>query len=430
VLNNLRGRIKVETDGQLKTGRDVVIAALLGAEEFGFSTAPLIVEGCIMMRKCHLNTCPVGVATQDPELRKKFTGQPEHLVNYFFFVAEEVRELMARLGFRKFEEMIGRTDRLKAQKAIDHWKAKGIDLSGILHRPAVGPEVATRCVEKQNHGLENALDWKLLELCKDAIEHKTPVRLEMPIRNVNRTVGTILSSRITKKYRMEGLPDDTIHIKFTGSAGQSFGAFLVKGVTLELEGESNDYLGKGLCGGRIIVYPPRGSLFVPEDTILIGNTSLYGATQGECYFYGTAGERFAVRNSGARAVIEGTGDHGCEYMTGGVVVVLGRTGRNFAAGMSGGIAFVLNEDGQFEHRCNLGMVELEPVVAAEDRQLLRAMIEAHRRHTGSRKAQKVLEAWDTMLPKFVKVMPVDYKRVLAERKAAAAKEHAHKAVKA
>jgi glutamate synthase (NADPH/NADH) large chain/glutamate synthase (ferredoxin) len=430
VLNNLRGRIRVETDGQLRTGRDVVIAALLGAEEFGFSTAPLIVLGCVMMRKCHLNTCPVGVATQDPELRKKFTGQPEHLVNYFFFVAEEVRELMARLGFRKFEEMIGRTDRLRAQKVIDHWKAKGIDLSALLHRPAVGPEVATRCVEKQQHGLEQALDWKLLELCKDAIEHKIPVRLELPIRNVNRTVGTLLSSRITKKYRMDGLPDDTIHIKFTGTAGQSFGAFLVKGVTLELEGESNDYLGKGLCGGRIIVYPPKDVLFPPEETILIGNTSLYGATQGECYCYGTAGERFAVRNSGAWAVVEGTGDHGCEYMTGGVVVVLGRTGRNFAAGMSGGIAFVLNEDGEFEHRCNLGMVELEPVVTADDKQLLRTMIANHWRYTGSQKAQKVLERWETMLPKFVKVMPVDYKRVLAERRASMAKEQAPRLVRA
>ncbi len=426
VLNNLRGRIRVETDGQMKTGRDVVIAALLGAEEFGFSTAPLIVEGCIMMRKCHLNTCPVGIATHDPALRAKFTGQPEHVVNYFFFVAEEVRELMAQLGFRKFEEMIGRTDKLRAQKAVDHWKGKGLDLSAILYRPEVGPDVATHCVERQNHGLEGVLDWKLIELCKSAIEHKRPVKLELPIRNVNRTVGTILSSEIARRYRLEGLPPDTIHIKFTGSAGQSFGAFLARGVTLELEGESNDYLGKGLCGGRVIVYPPKGSTFVAEETILVGNTSLYGATQGEAYFYGTAGERFAVRNSGVHAVIEGTGDHGCEYMTGGVVVVLGRTGRNFAAGMSGGIAFVLNEDGKFEQRCNMGMVELEKVVTAEDKKILRTMIESHDRYTGSRKAKKVLEAWEGMLPKFVKIMPVDYKRVLAERKAAAAKEQAHK----
>jgi glutamate synthase (NADPH/NADH) large chain len=426
VLNNLRGRIRVETDGQMKTGRDVVIAALLGAEEFGFSTAPLIVEGCIMMRKCHLNTCPVGIATHDPALRAKFTGQPEHVVNYFFFVAEEVRELMAQLGFRKFEEMIGRTDKLRAQKAVDHWKGKGLDLSAILYRPEVGPDVATHCVEKQNHGLEGVLDWKLIELCKSAIEHKRPVKLDLPIRNVNRTVGTILSSEIARRYRLEGLPPDTIHIKFTGSAGQSFGAFLARGVTLELEGESNDYLGKGLCGGRVIVYPPKGSTFVAEETILVGNTSLYGATQGEAYFYGTAGERFAVRNSGVHAVIEGTGDHGCEYMTGGVVVVLGKTGRNFAAGMSGGIAFVLNEDGKFEQRCNMGMVELEKVVTAEDKKILRTMIESHHAYTGSRKAKKVLEAWEAMLPKFVKIMPIDYKRVLAERKAAAAKEQAHK----
>src|SRR3989454_1616977 len=357
VLNNLRGRIRVETDGQMKTGRDVVIAALLGAEEFGFSTAPLIVEGCIMMRKCHLNTCPVGIATHDPALRAKFTGQPEHVVNYFFFVAEEVREWMAKMGFRKFAEMIGRTDKLRAQKAIDHWKAKGLDLAAILKRPEVGPEVPRYCVEKQDHGLDRAIDWKLIELCKRAIERKEPVRLDLPIRNVNRTVGTILSSEIAKRYRLEGLPPDTIHIKFTGSAGQSYRAFLARGVTLELEGESNDYLGKGLCGGKIIVYPPKGSTFVPEETILIGNTSLYGATQGESYFYGTAGERFAVRNSGAWAVIEGTGDHGCEYMTGGGVVVLGRTGRNFAARMAGGIAFVLNDDGKFESRCNMGMVE-------------------------------------------------------------------------
>jgi glutamate synthase (NADPH/NADH) large chain/glutamate synthase (ferredoxin) len=416
----------VETDGQMKTGRDVVIAALLGAEEFGFSTAPLIVEGCIMMRKCHLNTCPVGIATHDPVLRAKFAGQPEHLVNYFFFVAEEVRELMAQLGFRKFEEMIGRSDKIRPQKAIDHWKARGLDLSSILYRPEVSPEVATHCVEKQNHGLEGAIDWKLIELCKAAIERKKPVRLDLPIRNVNRTVGTILSSMIAKRYRLEGLPPDTIHIKFTGSAGQSFGAFLARGVTLELEGESNDYLGKGLCGGRIIVYPPKGSTFVPEETILIGNTSLYGATQGECFFYGMAGERFAVRNSGAHAVIEGTGDHGCEYMTGGVVVVLGQTGRNFAAGMSGGIAFVLNEEGKFEQRCNSGMVELEQVVDPEDIRILHDLINRHFTYTGSRKAERVLAAWDAMLPKFVKIMPIDYKRVLAERKAAAAKEKAHK----
>lgn len=422
VLNDLRGRIRVETDGQLKTGRDVVIAALLGAEEFGFSTAPLIVEGCIMMRKCHLNTCPVGVATQDPELRKRFRGQPEHVVNYFFFIAEEVRQLMAKLGFRTFEDMIGRVDKLKVQKAIDHWKAKGLDLSPLLWRPEVPAEVATHCVQAQDHGLSDILDNRLVRLCRPALERGERVTFELPIRNTNRTTGTMLSSHVAKTYGQRGLPDDTITIKFTGSAGQSFGAFLSRGITLYLEGECNDYLGKGLSGGKIIVVPPQDCLFNPEDTILIGNTSLYGATGGEGYFYGTAGERFAVRNSGARAVIEGTGDHGCEYMTGGVVVVLGPTGRNFAAGMSGGEAFVFDEEGKFATRCNMGMVELEPVIAADDLQTLRGMIEKHFHYTNSRKAGRVLDAWDTMLPKFVKVMPIDYKRVLAERKAAASKK--------
>ncbi len=420
VLNDLRGRIRVETDGQMKTGRDVVVAALLGAEEFGFATAPLIVEGCIMMRKCHLNTCPVGIATQDPVLRKKFAGQPEHIVNYFFFVAEEIRELMSKLGFRTVNEMVGRVDKLKAQKAIDHWKAKGLDLASLLARPEVGPEIATYCVQPQDHGLEGILDHRLIELCRPALERKEKVTLELPIRNVHRTVGTMLSSRIAKQYGLEGLPPDTITIKFTGSAGQSFGAFLARGVTLRLEGESNDYLGKGLSGGTIIVVPPQGATYTPEETILVGNTSLYGATQGEAYFYGTAGERFAVRNSGVRAVIEGTGDHGCEYMTGGRVVVLGRTGRNFAAGMSGGIAYVFNEDGRFGQRCNLGMVELEKVITEEDRQTLHQLVASHYLYTGSRKAKAVLDAWETMLPRFVKVMPVDYKRVLEERKKKAA----------
>ena len=426
VLNDLRGRIRVEVDGQMKTGRDVAIAALLGAEEFGFSTAPLIVEGCIMMRKCHLNTCPVGVATQDPELRKRFTGQPEHVVNYFFMVAEELRQIMAKLGFRTVNDMVGRVGKLKAQKAIDHWKAKGLDLTALLTSPEVGSEIATYCVQPQDHGMAEILDNKLVELCRPAIERGERVSLELPIRNVNRTTGTVLSSHIARKYGLEGLPEDTIQIKFTGSAGQSFGAFISRGITLILEGESNDYLGKGLSGGKIIVCPPKESTFIPEETILIGNTSLYGATQGEAYFYGTAGERFAVRNSGVRAVIEGTGDHGCEYMTGGAVVVLGKTGRNFAAGMSGGEAYVLNEDGKFPSRCNLGMVELEELTAPEDKQRLRTMIEAHHRYTGSRKAKLVLDNWETMLPKFIKVMPIDYKRVLSERKAAAAKDQARK----
>jgi glutamate synthase (NADPH/NADH) large chain/glutamate synthase (ferredoxin) len=420
VLNDLRGRIRVETDGQMKTGRDVAIATLLGAEEYGFATAPLIVEGCIMMRKCHLNTCPVGIATQDPELRKKFAGKPEHIVNFFFFVAEELRQIMAKLGFRTINEMVGRVDKLKIQKAVDHWKAKGLDLTPLLKMPDVGPEIPRYCVQKQDHGLTDILDNKLIELCRPALERGEKVTLDLPIRNVNRTVGTMLSSRIARKYGLEGLPPDTISIKFTGSAGQSFGAFLSRGITLTLEGESNDYLGKGLSGGKIIVFPPKQVIFSPEDTILIGNTSLYGATQGEAYFYGMAGERFAVRNSGARAVIEGTGDHGCEYMTGGVVVVLGRTGRNFAAGMSGGVAFVLDEQERFQSRCNLGMVELEKVSMAEDKKLLHEMITSHFMYTGSRKAKQVLDSWETTLAKFVKVMPVDYKRVLEERKRKAA----------
>ena len=420
VMNDLRGRIRVETDGQLKTGRDVAIATLLGAEEYGFATAPLIIEGCIMMRKCHLNTCPVGIATQDPELRKKFNGQPEHIVNFFFFIAEELRQIMAKLGFRTINEMVGRVDKLKVQKAIDHWKAKGLDLTPLLKAPDVAAEVPRHCVQKQDHGIADVLDNQLIELCKPALDNGQKVTLDLPIRNVNRTVGTMLSSRISKKYGSEGLPADTISIKFSGSAGQSFGAFLARGVTLTLEGESNDYIGKGLSGGKIIVFPPKNAIYTPEETILVGNTSLYGATQGEAYFYGMAGERFAVRNSGVRAVVEGTGDHGCEYMTGGVVVVLGRTGRNFAAGMSGGVAFVLDELGKFPARCNTGMVELEKVVTAEDKKLLHEMITAHFMCTGSRNAKRILDSWEAMLPKFAKVMPVDYKRVLEERKKKAA----------
>ncbi len=423
VLNDLRGRIRVETDGQMKTGRDVVIATLLGAEEYGFATAPLIVEGCIMMRKCHLNTCPVGIATQDPELRKKFNGKPEHIVNYLFFVAEEARQLMAKLGFRTINEMVGRVDKLKITKAVDHWKAKGLDLTPLLTAPDVPADVPRYCVQKQDHGLADILDNKLVELCKDAIDKGEQVKLDLPIRNINRTTGTMLSSKIAKKYGPDGLPEDTISIKFVGSAGQSFGAFLAKGITLTLEGESNDYIGKGLSGGKIIVFPPKHILYNPEETILIGNTSLYGATQGEAYFYGMAGERFAVRNSGAQAVVEGTGDHGCEYMTGGVVVVLGRTGRNFAAGMSGGVAFVLDDNGTFQSRCNTGMVELEPVTTKEDKQLLHGLITKHFMYTGSRKAKQVLDAFEATLPNFVKVMPVDYKRVLEERKRKASAVH-------
>ncbi len=423
VLNDLRGRIRVETDGQMKTGRDVVIATLLGAEEYGFATAPLIVEGCIMMRKCHLNTCPVGIATQDPELRKKFNGKPEHIVNYLFFVAEEARHLMAKLGFRTINEMVGRVDKLKITNAVDHWKAKGLDLTSLLTAPDVAVDVPRYCVQKQDHGLTNILDNQLVDLCKDAIEEGKKVKIELPIRNINRTTGTVLSSKIAKKYGPDGLPEDTIAIKFFGSAGQSFGAFLAKGITLTLEGESNDYIGKGLSGGKIIVFPPKNILYNPEETIVIGNTSLYGATQGEAYFYGMAGERFAVRNSGAQTVVEGTGDHGCEYMTGGVVVVLGKTGRNFAAGMSGGVAFVLNDEGTFQSRCNTGMVELEAVTTKEDKQLLHGLLTKHFMYTGSRKAKQVLDAFEATVPKFLKVMPVDYKRVLEERKRKASAVH-------
>ncbi|MFB3819265.1 MAG: glutamate synthase large subunit [Candidatus Methylomirabilales bacterium] len=420
VMNDLRGRIIVQADGQLKTGRDVVIAALLGAEEFGFATAPLVVLGCVMMRVCHLNTCPVGVATQDPELRKRFTGKPEHVENFFRFLAQEVRELMARLGFRTMDEMIGRVDRLDVRRAVDHWKARGLDFSRILHRPEAPPHVATRRVQAQDHGLDRALDQELLGLCRDALEHGRPVAHTLPIRNVHRTVGTILGSEITRRHGGRGLPDDTIQLTFRGSAGQSFGAFVPRGLTLRLEGDANDYLGKGLSGGRIIAYPPATATFVPEENILVGNVVLYGATSGEAFLRGVAGERFAVRNSGAHAVVEGVGDHGCEYMTGGRVVVLGGTGRNFAAGMSGGVAYVLDEAGDFARRCNTEMVDLEPVTAEADIAELRGLIRRHAESTGSAKAAKVLASWATMLPKFVKVMPRDYRRVLQAQARAAA----------
>ena len=413
VMNDLRGRIRVQTDGKLQTGRDVAIAALLGAEEFGFATTPLIALGCVMMRKCHLNTCPVGVATQDPELRKKFTGKPEHVINFFFFLAEQVRELMAQMGFRKMDEMIGRSDMLEARHAVDHWKARGLDFSAILHRPEVPERVARRCVQAQDHGLQGALDYKLIEHARPALENKTPVRAELDIRNVCRTVGAMLSGEVAQRYGSEGLPDDTIHFKFSGSAGQSFGAFLARGVTLELEGEANDYVGKGLSGGRLIVYPPRTSTFAAEENILIGNTCLYGATSGETFFNGVGGERFAVRNSGATAVIEGLGDHGCEYMTRGLAVVLGKCGRNFAAGMSGGIAYVFDEVGDFAaKRCNLAMVDLEPVAEEKDAQLLHQLITRHAELTGSRRARWLLERWTEALGCFVKVFPHEYKRVL------------------
>ncbi len=413
VLNDLRSRIRVQTDGKLQTGRDVVIAALLGAEEFGFSTAPLVTMGCIMMRKCHLNTCPVGIATQDPDLRKKFTGTPENVINFFFYIAEEVRQLMAKLGFRKMDEMIGRVDRIEMRKAVEHWKARGLDFSSILHVPAVPSRVGRRCLIAQDHGLEQALDYKLIDHARDAIDLGTPVDFKLPIKNVHRTVGAMLSGEIARKYGSEGLPHDTVKFHFNGSAGQSFGAFLARGVTLTLEGDANDYVGKGMSGGKIIVYPPKQSTFLPEKNILIGNVVLYGATGGECYFNGVAGERFAVRNSGATAVVEGVGDHGCEYMTKGLVVILGETGKNFGAGMSGGIAFVLDETGKFSTTlCNKSMVDLEPVADPADINALKNLIERHAATTGSPRAQWILENFDTMLPLFVKVFPHEYKRVL------------------
>ncbi len=413
MLNDLRSRIRVQTDGKLQTGRDVAIAALLGAEEFGFSTAPLVSLGCIMMRKCHLNTCPVGIATQDPALRKKFQGQPEDVINYFFFVAEELRQIMAQLGFRNLNEMIGRVDCIEMRPAVDHWKARGLDFSSILYNPQVPLRVGRRCTVAQDHGLEQALDYKLISHAKDALEHGTPVEFKLPIRNVHRTVGAMLSGEIARRYGSKGLPEDTVRFEFNGSAGQSFGAFLAKGVTLVLEGDSNDYVGKGLSGGKLIVYPPKTSEFQPEENILVGNVVLYGATSGEAFFNGMAGERFAVRNSGATAVVEGVGDHGCEYMTKGLVVVLGKAGRNFAAGMTGGLAFVLDDTGEFASvHCNRASVDLEPVIDQADIHALETLIARHFEATGSPRAKWVLDHWATMLPKFVKVFPHEYKRVL------------------
>jgi glutamate synthase (NADPH/NADH) large chain len=434
VLNRLRGRIAVQVDGQIKTGRDVVIGAMLGADEFGFATAPLVVEGCIMMRKCHLNTCPVGVATQDPVLRKKFSGKPEYLVNYFFFVAEEVRELMASLGVRRFDELIGRTDLLDTRKGIEHWKAHGLDFSRVFQMPDMPAGVARFHCEKQDHGLEKALDNRLIELAAPAIERGEKVKIEMPIRNINRTVGAMLSSAIATRYGHDGLPEDTIHVRLAGSAGQSFGAFLARGVTLDLTGDTNDYCGKGLSGGRISVQPSAKFRGEATDNIITGNVVLYGAIAGEAYFRGVAGERFAVRNSGAHTVVEGVGDHGCEYMTGGTVVVLGGTGRNFAAGMSGGIAYVLDAEGEFIKYCNTSMVDLEPVLSESeqaakipaelwhlgqsDEATLRRMIERHARYTGSQRAQRILEKWGEYRARFVKVFPREYRRALGELAAA------------
>ena len=442
VLNKLRSRIAVQVDGGLRTGRDVVIGALLGADEFGFATAPLIVSGCIMMRKCHLNTCPVGVATQDPELRKRFTGQPEHVVNYFFLVAEDVRRWMAKLGFRTINEMIGRSDKLDMQSALSHWKTEGLDFSRIFYKPASDGATAVYQTEFQEHGLEKALDHVLIAQAQPALEKGQPVIINTPIQNVNRTFGAMLSGEVAKRYGNKGLPDDTIAIYAKGTAGQSFGAFLAQGISIQLEGDGNDYVGKGMSGGRISILPPKDCSIDPAENIIVGNTVLYGATSGECYFNGIAGERFAVRNSGAIAVVEGVGDHGCEYMTGGVVAVLGKTGRNFAAGMSGGVAYVLDEDGSFNKSCNLSMVELEPIPAEDDTlealahqggdlemhgrvhimtdmtrhdaRRLKQLIQNHKHYTGSKRAAHILENWQAYLPRFVKVMPVDYRHALKQ----------------
>ncbi|MFA5920895.1 MAG: glutamate synthase large subunit [Methylococcaceae bacterium] len=442
VLNKLRGRIAVQVDGGLRTGRDVIIGALLGADEFGFATAPLIVSGCLMMRKCHLNTCPVGVATQDPELRKRFTGQPEHVVNYFFMIAEDVRRWMAKLGFRSFDEMVGRSDKLNMQRAISHWKTEGLDFSRIFYKPDVDNATAVYHCEHQEHGLEHALDHVLIAKAQPALENGQAVVINTPIRNVNRTFAAMLSGEVAKRYGHKGLPEDTIAIHVKGTAGQSFGAFLAQGISIELEGEGNDYVGKGMSGGRIAIYPPRDCPIDPAENIIVGNTVLYGAISGECYFSGIAGERFAVRNSGAIAVVEGVGDHGCEYMTGGVVVVLGKTGRNFAAGMSGGVAYVLDKEDNFGQLCNLAMVELEPIpeedealefvahqggdmethgrvhimsdMTRNDAQRLKHLIQNHKHYTGSQRAQHILDNWNDYLPRFVKVMPVDYRAALKE----------------
>ena len=416
VMNDLRGRVRLQTDGQLRTGRDVVIAALLGAEEYGFATAPLVVEGCVMMRKCHLGTCPVGIATQEVALRKSFTGNPQHVVNYFYFVANEAREIMAQMGFRRFDDMIGRVECIRAEQAVDHWKAKGLDFAAILKKPDVPSNIATRCIQKQDHGIDSVLDIKLMDLAKRAFDNKKPIEIRLPIQNTDRTVGAMLGGEISKRFGAEGLPDNTINCHFEGVAGQSFGTFNVNGVSLHLLGSANDYVGKGMSGGRIVIRPHPKSTLIPEDNIVVGNTLLYGATGGEAFFRGIGGERFAVRNSGAKAVVEGVGDHGCEYMTGGIVVVLGATGRNFAAGMSGGIAYVYDADGHFSSLYNPAMVELQSMEEEEDKTALRQLLEKHKTYTESRIATQILADWEGSLAKFIKVMPLEYKRVLAEMK--------------
>jgi glutamate synthase (ferredoxin) len=418
VLNKLRDRIVVQVDGQMKTGRDVVIGALLGAEEFGFATAPLVVMGCVMMRVCHLNTCPVGIATQDPELRKKFTGRVEFVENFFRFIAQDVRELMAELGFRRIDDMVGRADCLDVEEAVTHWKARGIDLAPLLHVPALPPSVARHKVREQDHGLDLALDNELIERCLPALEHRTPVEFSSFIRNSDRTVGTMLGYEVTRRYGGGGLPDDTIRMTFSGSAGQSFGAFVPRGITMTLVGDANDGFGKGLSGGRLISYPPLRSTFRSEENIIVGNVAFYGATSGDGYVSGVAGERFCVRNSGATVVVEGVGDHGCEYMTGGRVVVLGKTGRNFAAGMSGGIAYVVDVDGRFERRCNHELVDLEALVDADDIDFVQVTLMKHVTLTHSRYASRLLDDWAGLQRRIVKVMPREYRKALAAQASA------------
>ena len=436
VLNQLRGRVILQVDGQMKTGRDVVIGALLGAEEFGFATAPLVVEGCIMMRKCHLNTCPVGIATQDPILRKRFAGQPEHVVNFFFFVAEEIREIMASLGIKKFNDLVGRSDLLDTKKGIDHWKIQGLDFSKIFYQPDMGKEVSRYNTETQYHAIDKALDNELIRRSKNTIKSKEPCEFTMPISNTNRTVGTLLSHEIAKTYGNEGLPDDSIKINLEGTAGQSFGAFLAKGITFNLYGEGNDYVAKGLCGGKIVIRPPQSFKGIDEKNIIVGNTVMYGATSGETYFRGVAGERFCVRNSGASAVVEGVGNHGCEYMTGGTVVVLGQTGQNFAAGMSGGVAYIYDPMRRFSLHCNPAMVTLEKIkreneqtsgprhLDQADEKILKSLVEKHLQYTDSKVAKKIIEHWEQELVNFIKVMPNEYKRALDEMYTASTKEAA------
>ena len=415
VKNKLRSRVVVQADGQMKTGRDIAVAALLGAEEWGIATAALIVEGCIMMRKCHMNTCPVGVATQDPELRKRFTGNPDHVVSFFKFIVQELREIMAELGYKTVNEMIGQVDNLEMRENVSHWKYNKLDLSPILYKETSSPYTGLYCMEAQDHGLENVLDWKLLEAAKPALERKQKVKAAFTIVNTDRTTGTILSNEISKIYKGAGLPDDTIHFKLTGTAGQSFASFNTKGITMELEGDANDYFGKGLSGARLIIYPPKTASFVPEENIIIGNVAFYGATSGEAFIRGKAGERFGVRNSGANVVVEGVGDHGCEYMTGGRVIILGATGRNFAAGMSGGIAYVYDVNKTFRDNCNTEMVDLDECTL-EDKNELFIMIRKHLEYTGSTVAKFILEDLDNQLQHFVKIFPIDYKKVISHKK--------------